>query len=37
MIGREFLIDKRHHTSGVVVAEYWLQGMNGLELAGQLT
>ena len=33
---REFLIDKRHHPGGVVLAEYRLQGMNGRELTEQL-
>jgi two-component system response regulator FixJ len=37
MTPREFLIDKRNHSSGVVVADYRLQGITGLELAEQLT
>ena len=37
MTAREFLIDKRNHSSGVVVADYRLQGMTGLELTEQLT
>jgi two-component system response regulator FixJ len=36
MTPREFLIDKRSHSSGVVVADYRLQGITGLELAAQL-
>ena len=36
MTGREFMIDQRNHASGVVVADYRLQGMNGRELAEQL-
>ena len=34
--GREFLIDKRNHTGGIVLAEYRLHGMLGDELAKEL-
>ena len=34
--GREFLIDKRNHTGGIVLAEYRLCGMLGDELANEL-
>jgi two-component system response regulator FixJ len=37
MTPREFLIDKRNHSSGVIVTDYRLQGITGLELAEQLT
>lgn len=36
MTAREFLIDQRNHSSGVVIADYRLQGMTGLEMAEQL-
>lgn len=36
MTAREFLIDKRHHSSGVVVADFRLQDMTGVELCEQL-
>ncbi len=34
--GREFLIDKRNHTGGIVIAEYRLAGMLGDELVKEL-
>ncbi len=34
--GREFLIDKRNHTGGIVLAELRLDGMQGDELANEL-
>lgn len=34
--GREFLIDKRNHTGGIVIAEFRLYGMLGDELAKEL-
>jgi two-component system response regulator FixJ len=34
--GREFLIDKRNHTGGIVLAEFRLLGMQGDELAAVL-
>lgn len=34
--GREFLIDKRNHTGGIVLAEYRLHGMLGDELVKEL-
>ena len=36
MTAREFLIDKPNHSSGVVVADYRLQGMTAVELCLQL-
>ena len=37
MTAREFLIDKRHHSEGVVVADYRLRDINGVELCEQLS
>ena len=34
--GREFLIDKRNHTDGIVLAEYRIYGILGDELANEL-
>ena len=34
--GREFLIDKRNHTGGIVIAEFRLVGMLGDELVKEL-
>ena len=34
--GREFLIDKRNHTGGIVIAEFRLYGMQGDELVKEL-
>jgi two-component system response regulator FixJ len=34
--GREFLIDKRNHTGGIVLAEYRLRGMLGDEVVKEL-
>ena len=36
MTAREFLIDQRNHSSGVVVADYRLLDMTGVELCEQL-
>jgi len=36
MSAREFLIDKGNLSSGVVVADYYLAGMTGVELCLQL-
>jgi len=36
MTAREFLIDQKNHSGGVVIADYRLRGMTGRELAEQL-